>query len=284
VSAQRVGIVLPAHTVTVFEPAQVFADDIGERKIVYLDNNVWIDLRDGQSEAARRCYDACLRVVTEGRAVFPVSWAAVSELLELPSADLRCKQADIMDSLCGSLTFRAPALIQGLEAEDVFAQLFSDGAPRDRRHEVFTMLVDYTGDGRLKFPEGLRASDVDRFVSMWRSRDENPGLRLRWMVDHLDHEQTLRNHGRVATYALHGFFAWNRRLVPDEWARVGSRRGPRPRHCAWRRSSACTRIVRRRRSSRPLTVAPTVRSSTMGSTHSIHEALDVSEDRSGMRA
>jgi hypothetical protein len=195
-------IVLPAHTVTPFDPAQVFSEHVGGRKVVYLDNNIWIDLRDELTEPAKRCREACLRAVGDKRAIFPVSWASISELLELPPPALRAKQADVMDGLCGSVTFRNAAVIQRLEAEDVFAHLFFGLARTDRRAEAFTLLPDYTTDGvgRLSFPEGLRPEQVERYVSMWRSREENPAMRVRWMVDHLDHEQALRNHERANGY------------------------------------------------------------------------------------
>lgn len=61
------------------------------------------------------------------------------------------------------------------------------------------MLIDHLGDGKLTFPEGLPARGVAGFLDDWRTN--NPAFRLRWMVDHSDREQVLKNHARVERYA-----------------------------------------------------------------------------------
>lgn len=192
------GIGLPAHRVRVFDPMEVYRTRIGERAIVYLDTNIWIELRDANTAEAERCRDACFRAVTDGRAIFPVSYASVSEVLENPVAELRTRQADLMDALSRKVTFRNSSLVYAIEGEAAYRFLFHGESVPLRRHEAFTSLPDHIGDGQMNFPAGWKPADIERFLSFYRTGDH---CSVRWLVDHDKSAETRGRHASIETYA-----------------------------------------------------------------------------------
>jgi hypothetical protein len=236
------GIVLPAHRVRVFDPRRVFEERIGNRKIVYLDTNVWIDLREAKNADALQCLESCLRSVEEGRAIFPVSFASISELHDNPSADARTKQADLMDSLCLGVALRNSSLVYAMEGEAVYRHIFSMEERSSIRHEAFTGVLDYLAggsdkvggypntpaetkplaldseinshqhaslpepsyhpDGYLSIPDGWRPADVEGLLVYLRNEKT---VTIRWMVDHLNLDEIRDGHAAgVASYAERG--------------------------------------------------------------------------------
>lgn len=188
---------LPAFSFRPFDPQRIYAERIGDRKIAYLDNNIWISLRDAGS--ARTCRDACLAAVRDGLAIFPLSYAAVSELMAIPSVELRRAQADLMDSLSCGVTLRNPVVVFGLEAAALHRHLFHGAPPTLRRSEAFTSLPDYVGDGTLTIPAGTLRSEVERLVRYWN--EENPARSLRWLVDNAsDAELSAKHTASMAEY------------------------------------------------------------------------------------
>jgi hypothetical protein len=189
-------IVLPAHRVTPLDPRQVYAERIGDRQVVYLDNNAWIDLRDEKTAEARKCRRLCHQAVNGGRAIFPVSYASVSELLEMTDQGSRTAQADLMDALCLGVTFRASEIVHNLEGEDVYRFLLDGSLPPGRRQQAFTGLPDYFGDGHVSIPEGWHADAVAEYLAHYLKTAGS----LRWMVEHFDHGQVAKNHARANDY------------------------------------------------------------------------------------
>lgn len=191
-------ILLPAHRVRVFDPVEVYRSRIGSRMVVYLDTNIWIELRDAPTTEAARCRDTCHRAVTTGRAIFPVSYASVSEVLENPVDGLRTKQADLMDALSLGVTFRNPTHVYALEGEAAYRFVFHGEPAQLRREEAFTSLPDHIGDGHLDFPDGWRAADVEKFVSLYKT---SGACSVRWLVDHGEPVKVRAGHSSVETYA-----------------------------------------------------------------------------------
>jgi len=195
-SGEPLRIVLPAHRVTPFDPWRVYAERVGDRQVIYLDNNAWIDLRDEKTAEARKCLRLCQQGVGGGRAIFPVSYASVSELLEMTEDASRISQADLMDALSLGVTFRTAEIVHHLEGEDVY-RFFLDGSIQSgRRREVFTELPDYFGDGHVSIPEGWHADDVAAYLAHYRSTAGS----LRWMIEHIDCDQVAKNHARANDY------------------------------------------------------------------------------------
>jgi hypothetical protein len=166
------GIVLPAHRVRVFEPRRVFEERIGIRKVVYLDNNIWIYLGDAKTDEALRCLDSCLQAVNKERAIFPVSFAAISEVQDNPSAEARIRQADLMDRLCLGVALRNAELLFGLEGEAVLRNLLHlDGEPL-AREEVFTGVLDYAVVGFSESGDFVDAGGEECSASLRNSAPE----------------------------------------------------------------------------------------------------------------
>jgi hypothetical protein len=189
-------IVLPAHEVAPFDPRQVYEERIGDRRVVYLDNNAWIYLRDEKTPEASKCGLLCRQSVDDGRAIFPVSYASVSELLEMKDQASRIGQADLMDALCLGVTFRVSGVVHDLEGEDVYRLLLDGSAPPGRRQTVFTGLPNYFADRLVSIPEGWHADDVTAYLAHYR----RTAGKLRWMVEHFDSDQVAKNHARVNDY------------------------------------------------------------------------------------
>lgn len=149
---------LPAFKLRMFDPGEVFAQYVDGRRVVYLDNNIWIDLRDAENDEAVSCRDACKRVVADGRAIFPLSYGSVTEVLTNPSRDARERQADLMDALSLGVTFRSPVVVNILETETAYRVFYKREAAVGRRREVFTMIPEHLGTGWMHFPPALRRS------------------------------------------------------------------------------------------------------------------------------
>ncbi len=229
-------IVLPARRVRVFDPRKVFEERIGARRIVYLDMNIWIDLREPRTSEAQQCRESCLRAVREERAIFPVSFASISELQDIPVLQVRENQADLMDSLCLGVALRNSSLIYAMEGEAVYRFIFGMEERSSIRREAFTGVLDYLAGGSdrvggcpeiaaeakpLTFPEsGMnpheRASlqqpyyEADGYLSIpegWRPanvdgllgylRNEKT-VTIRWMMDHLNLDEIGKRHAAGA--------------------------------------------------------------------------------------
>jgi len=121
--------------VRLFEPVAVYAAHVAGRCVIYLDHNIWIDLRDAASAEARECLGLCF--ASRDKAVFPVSHAAIAELMLVPRSDDREKQAALMDELSGGISFRVSPSILAVEAAAAYRLLFYDEAPTRDRSSFF---------------------------------------------------------------------------------------------------------------------------------------------------
>jgi hypothetical protein len=140
------------------------------RRVIYLDTGIWIDLADSKTDAARSCLAACRQAVEGGIAVFPSSWASVSELLEQTASDARVRQAAVMDQLSRGVCFRSAKTIGKLEARN-FGFLFLCNLPaRTPRGSLFTDLADYVGDLKLSFPPEAPAEFVAAMSELFERR------------------------------------------------------------------------------------------------------------------
>ena len=190
--------VLPTHLRKVFDPAEVFAERVCDRKVVYLDTNIWIDLREAASADARLCRSACERAAADGRAVFPLSYASVGEVLENPSTQAALAQSSLMDALSLGVTFRRPDLVYAMEAEAAHRYLYDGDTDLSCRPRVFTSMPDCLRDGGLAFPEGWRPEDAEWLITTLRN--EASYRSLRWLVEHLDLPTVRENHKRLNNY------------------------------------------------------------------------------------
>jgi hypothetical protein len=182
-------------SVRVFEPATVYAERVGSKAVVYLDHNAWIELREGRTDDAKAALQACRAAVQAGHAVFPLSYAAVSELFHVPRDEDRRRQADLMDELSMAVTFRVPSSVYAEEAHRLYREMVEGSEsikpPRDR---AFTSIPDHGGDRSMDFAVGTPVAVVEKCLEF--NRTGVPYRSVRWMNDHLNLAEIRANHRR----------------------------------------------------------------------------------------
>jgi hypothetical protein len=176
----------------VYDREAVFAKRVAGRRVVYLDHNVWIDLRDAKTPEARAALSACQNAVACRHAIFPVSYSAISELFHVPSPSDRRAHADLMDALARGMTFRLPDVVLGIEAEAVSRHLLGLDPIRPDRRNAFGCLPFYTGDENLPVLQQMPSAIAARYVRDFRRRLENRWAR--YLVEEVDVGQIRRNH------------------------------------------------------------------------------------------
>src|SRR4051812_44892266 len=77
---------------------------INNRKSIFLDTNVWIDLREEQGSEAQSIRELLTKLVTEGKIFCPLSFALISELFKQPY-ELAIITANLMDDLSLNASF-----------------------------------------------------------------------------------------------------------------------------------------------------------------------------------
>ncbi len=175
-----------------FEPRQVYDERVAGRYVVYLDHNVWIDLRDAPTSVSRDCATLCRNLVESNRAVFPLSHGAVTELLQVPDDDARRRQALLMDALSQAVTFRTPEEIYALEAQCGYQFIMHGRRCSAQRNEMFSRAPDHYGTGKIAFSSEWTAEKADRFMELLMNAPELGSLL--WMVEHLDLEDFRKRH------------------------------------------------------------------------------------------
>lgn len=182
---------LPAVAVPFYDPQQVYAEKIGTRKIVYLDHNVWIDLRDAKVPETKECVALCRTAVSRGAVIFPLAFPAITEAIEISDRGLRLAHADLLDELSSGVTFRSLPVLFGLESRIAYRWLYkSDSTCAARRQEVFTCIPDHLGNGQLDFPAGWPARKVQEFMDYFASNPATRSVRFiaeqrDWADDHV---------------------------------------------------------------------------------------------------
>jgi hypothetical protein len=154
------------------------------RRLIYFDNNVWIDLAEAKTDDAAESLRLARVAREAGLVVFPVSYPAVIELLRQPVTPTSRLQAELMDELSEGLTIRAERHVVDLEVLRAYEYLIQ-GEGRDRHDQMFTTVISYLADGSIEFPDGWSDDDAHEFVELFRQ--SAPGVR--WMQEHLPLEK-----------------------------------------------------------------------------------------------
>lgn len=185
-------LILPAFSTPVFDNAQVYAALVEGKTTIYFDTNAWITLSDGATEEALRCREACLRAVNEGRAIFPLSTASVSELMEHPRSDRRESQSELMDRLSRGVCFKALQLVQRDESDAFYAERFLGVSAPPVATTMFTSMPDYLGEGRMVFPAGWTLGMYRTFMDFLKNGDQYRSLN--WLATHIDADALQQRH------------------------------------------------------------------------------------------
>lgn len=176
---------LPAFSLPVYEPRRVFIERIGSRKLIYLDQNVWIDLREVKTPQATACLDACRTAVSCGKALFPLAYPSIAETVEISDIPTRLRQADLLDSLSLGVTFRSSVVLLRLEGERAWRWLFAKEENLVVKEEVFSSPPDHLDEPAvMKFPAGWTAENVEKFMTDLRGKS---GIRsVRFIAEQRD--------------------------------------------------------------------------------------------------
>lgn len=170
--------------VAVVDRARVYAERIQGRRVVYLDTNVWIALAHESTEDARRCLRSCKAALHQQRAIFPVSHAAISELIEQGAGPSQTKRGELMDELSCGITFRSLYAVREVEARNALGVLLGSAAEPNERSRVFSYVVEAFGDATVSFPPEWTEDMVARFIAYyWAS---GAVTTIKWYLDHVD--------------------------------------------------------------------------------------------------
>src|ERR1043166_1637300 len=101
----------------VARPTAVFRAHIAGRRVIYLDNNIWIDLVEGKSALARETVELARIAQRSRSAIFPLAYASITELLTQPLGDNSRRQGYLMDELSDGVSLRGPGQIRALGTE-----------------------------------------------------------------------------------------------------------------------------------------------------------------------
>lgn len=135
---------------------------INNRKSIFLDTNIWIDLRDERGSEARNIKDLLIRLVNEEKIFCPLSFAVISELFK-QEYESAITTADLMDNLSLNICFVRNIEIYHNEIDDFVTSFIEKKNPGLARENLYVPVIAYlSSDTGLSFPEGFPASEEEK--------------------------------------------------------------------------------------------------------------------------
>jgi hypothetical protein len=148
------------------------------KPLVYLDSCIWIDIAERLEPLSQRCRS----LVRAGEVLFPVSFPAVQEVLEQPTAQRRSRVAALMDELSKGICFRPSDTVHQLEAKLALPVISGATQIGFKREEILTWIVEFAAKMELQFSPRWNQADAGKFTRLIAAR---PELRsVKWIVDH----------------------------------------------------------------------------------------------------
>ena len=148
------------------------------KPLVYLDSCIWIDVAERFGPLCQKCRS----FVHAGKALFPVSFSAVNEVIEQPTAEKRSRVAALMDELSEGVCFRPSDTIHQLEADLALPVILGAAQIGFKREEILTWIAEFAAKMKIQFPPSWNQADADKFIRLIAGRSE---LRsVKWIVDH----------------------------------------------------------------------------------------------------
>lgn len=157
--------ILSATSVSIFDPRTIYSQRIADQRLAYLDNNVWIELRDTQSQEALACREACYESRRNGRVLFPLSFATITEAIEIPDPETRARHATLLDDLSDGVTFRTPEILFRVEGRKAAEWYFLDKNSWLERQDVFTSVPGHLGDISYDVPAAWSTEMLKDFLA-----------------------------------------------------------------------------------------------------------------------
>lgn len=158
------------------------------KKLIYLDFNVWININERFQHIAAKCGQA----VSSGKVLFPVSNAAVLEVIEQPDTEQRASLAALMDDLCQGICYRPSEEIYQEEATSAFEVILGQSAIQVSRERTLSWIVECFGHMAVDFPSSWLQTSANQFHQQLANA---PELRsVKWLADHLPVEEMRVKH------------------------------------------------------------------------------------------
>src|SRR5579883_1426044 len=168
--------------VRVFDPHEVYRKHVDGKRLVYLDTNLWIHLAWGDPVDAADCREECRRAHSDGKVLFPLSYAAVSELFEQQRSPHQRRRAELMDELSDGVCLRSEEIAIHVEAAAAWPVLIGQPPMEPDRSEMFTYIASRFGDLTLVNQPHAPAEVVYRCAEY--VRDHPMARSLCWHLDH----------------------------------------------------------------------------------------------------
>lgn len=166
------------------DPQRIWTLHVQGRSVIYLDTSVWVRLTDARTPTARECLSACRDAVDTSRAIFPLSFASISEVLQQPLDAPRGVQARLMDELSLGVTIRSADAVQNQEARAAFGFFANEDHLPVSGCTLFSYVIDYLADGALAFPQEATQAQIASVVDHWNTIQAVRSVV--WLLEHLD--------------------------------------------------------------------------------------------------
>lgn len=97
--------------------------------------------------------------------LFPLSFASITEAIEIPDPETRARHATLLDDLSDGVTFRTPEILFQLEGRKAAEWYFLGNNSWLERQDVFTSVPGHLGDISCDFPTAWNAEMRQDFIS-----------------------------------------------------------------------------------------------------------------------
>jgi hypothetical protein len=119
---------------------------VAGRRIGYLDTDAWIRLGRDHDEVAERCRLLCESGGRRKRLIFPLSYAACSELVQQAPSPSRDARVHLMQSLSEGVAFRDRDTVRRIEAESVVPLVLGEHAAEADMSRLFAGVQECLSD------------------------------------------------------------------------------------------------------------------------------------------
>ncbi len=179
-------------SIRLFDFPKIHAQHVTGRRLVYLDNGIWIDLTDAKTDEAKACLSICRKLRETKKIIFPLSLASITEVLDNPLPSNRILQAQLMDEFSDGICLRYPSAVAVEEISAASPLIVGEPPMPIPVNRVFTYVAGYLGDSAIDFPEEWPRIAQGEFA---RLIQDQPELRsVAWLCEHLPVEEMRRRH------------------------------------------------------------------------------------------
>ncbi len=140
---------------------------VAGRSIAYLNTEVWIQIGRTGDELAVRCRSLCETGVRRKRVIFPLSYAACSELVQQAPSPSRANRVRLMQALSEGISFRDRATVRLIEVEAALPLLLGEKPAEPDVSRLFAGVKECFSD--MADPNPMWGCSIPDAV-LWRAR------------------------------------------------------------------------------------------------------------------